>query len=100
MKTVLLAAISAVFVTAWGVPSPVAAQSYPARAVTLVVPFPAGSTTDNVARKLADYMRAATNVPVIVDNKPGADGNLAAQSVLRAAPDGYTVFVTTNSTHA
>ena len=66
----------------------------------LVVPFPAGSATDGVARRLADSLKEATGATVIVENKPGADGNLAALSVLRAEPDGYTVFVTTNSTHA
>ena len=76
------------------------AQSYPSRQITLVVPFPAGSATDGVARRLADSLKEATGATVIVENKPGADGNLAALSVLRAEPDGYSVFVTTNSTHA
>ena len=71
------------------------AQSYPSRQITLVVPFPAGSATDGVARRLADSVKEATGAVVIVENKPGADGNLAALSVLRAEPDGYTVFVTT-----
>jgi tripartite-type tricarboxylate transporter receptor subunit TctC len=75
------------------------AQAYPSRLVTLVVPFPAGSTTDNVARKLADFMRSRTGASVIVDNRVGADGNVAAQSVLRSPADGYTVFVTGNSVH-
>jgi tripartite-type tricarboxylate transporter receptor subunit TctC len=82
-----------------GLSSPGHAQTYPARPITLVVPFPAGSTTDNTARKLAEYMRATLNVTVVVDNKAGADGNVAAQAVLRAAPDGYTLFVTGNSVH-
>ncbi len=76
-----------------------AQQAYPTRQVTLVVPFPAGSTTDNVARKFAEFMRAATNVPVIVDNRVGADGNVAAQTVLREPPAGYVVFFTGNSVH-
>jgi tripartite-type tricarboxylate transporter receptor subunit TctC len=76
------------------------AASYPSRRVNLVVPFPAGSATDAVTRRLADSLGAATNVTVVVDNRPGADGNLAALSVLKAEADGYTVFVTTNSTQA
>lgn len=81
--------------------SPVAlAQDFPSRRITLVVPFPAGSATDGIARRLASDLGKIVNVPVIVDNKPGADGNIAALSVLRADPDGYTVFVTTNSTQA
>jgi tripartite-type tricarboxylate transporter receptor subunit TctC len=77
-----------------------AAEAYPSRRITLMVPFPAGSATDAVTRRLAESIRAATGATVVVDNRPGADGNLAALSVLKAAPDGYTVFVTTNSTQA
>jgi tripartite-type tricarboxylate transporter receptor subunit TctC len=75
------------------------AQTWPEKTVTLVVPFPAGSTTDNVTRKMAEYMRSKTGATVVVDNKIGADGNLAAQHVLRQPADGYTVFVTGNSVH-
>ena len=76
------------------------AKPFPARAITLVAPFPAGSATDTIARMLANSISQDARVPVVVDNKPGADGNLAATHVARSAPDGYTVFVTTNSTHA
>ena len=76
------------------------AASYPSRRINLVVPFPAGSATDAVTRRLAESIGAATNSTVLVENKPGADGNLAALSVLKAEADGYTVFVTTNSTQA
>ncbi|WP_036595064.1 Bug family tripartite tricarboxylate transporter substrate binding protein [Ottowia thiooxydans] len=75
------------------------AQSSSDRPLTLVVPFPAGSTTDNVARKMAEYMRAKTGGTVLVDNKAGADGNIAAQFVLRQPADGHTLFVTGNSVH-
>lgn len=76
------------------------AQSFPSRTITIVVPFPAGSATDGVARRLAEALRVAFGVAVVVENKPGADGNIAAQQVLRAESDGHTLFVTTNSTHA
>ena len=76
------------------------AASYPSRRINLVVPFPAGSATDAVTRRLAESIGTATNAAVVVENKPGADGNLAALSVLKAEADGYTVFVTTNSTQA
>src|SRR5207245_4082797 len=66
----------------------------------LIVPFPAGSATDAVTRRLAESIRIETGVTVLVENKPGADGNLAALAVLKAEPDGYTAFVTTNSTQA
>jgi tripartite-type tricarboxylate transporter receptor subunit TctC len=68
--------------------------------MTLIVPFPPGSATDSVTRHLAESIRGSTNITVVVENKPGADGNLAALSVLKAEPDGYTAFVTTNSTQA
>ncbi|QQO12502.1 tripartite tricarboxylate transporter substrate binding protein [Bradyrhizobium diazoefficiens] len=76
------------------------AQPFPSRRVTLTVPFPAGSATDGVTRRLAESIQNQAGVTVLVENKPGADGNLAALSVLRADADGYNVFVTTNSTHA
>jgi tripartite-type tricarboxylate transporter receptor subunit TctC len=76
------------------------AEPYPSQRITLVVPFPPGSATDSVTRHLAESIRAATNATVVVENKPGADGNLAALAVLKAGPDGYTAFVTTNSTQA
>ena len=75
-------------------------KAYPARQITLVAPFPAGSATDTIARMLANSMSQEARVPVVVENKPGADGNIAATQVARAAGDGYTVFITTNSTHA
>lgn len=76
------------------------AETFPSRRVTLTVPFPAGSATDGVTRRLAESIQNQAGVTVLVENKPGADGNLAALSVLRADADGYSVFVTTNSTHA
>jgi tripartite-type tricarboxylate transporter receptor subunit TctC len=76
------------------------AEPYPSQRMTLIVPFPPGSATDSVTRHLAESIRAATNATVVVENKPGADGNLAALTVLKAEPDGYTAFVTTNSTQA
>src|SRR5258706_8886475 len=76
------------------------AEPYPSQRMTLVVPFPPGSATDSVTRHLAESIRVATNAIVVVENRPGADGNLAALAVLKAEPDGYTAFVTTNSTQA
>jgi tripartite-type tricarboxylate transporter receptor subunit TctC len=76
------------------------AEPYPSQRLTLIVPFPPGSATDSVTRHLAESIRGATYVAVVVENKPGADGNLAALAVLKAEPDGYTAFVTTNSTQA
>ena len=77
-----------------------AAESYPSRRINLIVPFPAGSATDAVTRRLAESIRVETGAAVLVENKPGADGNLAALAVLKADADGYMVFVTTNSTQS
>lgn len=69
-----------------------AAQSFPSRPVRLVVPYPAGGTFDAVARLLAERMTLSLGQPVIVENKPGANGMIAISSVARSAPDGYTLL--------
>jgi tripartite-type tricarboxylate transporter receptor subunit TctC len=71
------------------------AENYPERRVTFIVPHPAGAQADAIARLLADRMSKKWNQPVIVENKVGANGNLGAEAVARAAPDGYTVMLTT-----
>ncbi|WP_404301128.1 Bug family tripartite tricarboxylate transporter substrate binding protein [Alicycliphilus denitrificans] len=76
------------------------AQAYPSAPVTLVVPFAAGSGTDSVARAVAAGLAARLKQPVIVDNKPGANAQVAAQFVAKAKPDGYTLFMTTNTSHS
>ncbi|MDA8443784.1 Bug family tripartite tricarboxylate transporter substrate binding protein [Paracidovorax valerianellae] len=81
---------------------PAAAQSpaYPSKPITFVVPFAAGSATDQLARALGQSVTTDTKQAVVVDNKAGASGMIAAQGVAKAAPDGYTVLITTNTTHA
>lgn len=69
-----------------------AQEAYPNKTITIVVPFPAGGTTDSIARIVADKLRARLQQTVIVDNKPGAGGNIGGSFVSRAAPDGYTLF--------
>lgn len=76
------------------------AQSYPTKPIRAVVPFAAGSATDQIGRAFAEKMSATLGQPVIVDNKPGASGMLGAAEVAKAAPDGYTILVGTNSTNA
>ena len=73
------------------------AQSYPAKPVKLVVPFPAGSATDQVARVIGQELQAALGQPFVVENKPGAQASIGAAEVARAAPDGYTLLVGTNT---
>jgi len=81
-------------------PGAALAQPYPSKPVTFVVPFAAGSATDQLARALGQSFTEQTRQAVVVDNKAGASGMLAAQSAARAAPDGYTVLITTNTTQA
>jgi tripartite-type tricarboxylate transporter receptor subunit TctC len=78
----------------------VQAQSYPSKPVKLVVPFPAGSATDQVARLIGAQLQEFLGQPFIVENKAGAQGGIAAAEVARAAPDGYTIMVTTNTPQA
>jgi tripartite-type tricarboxylate transporter receptor subunit TctC len=76
------------------------AQSFPSKPITFVVPFAAGSATDQIARALGQSVSDQAKQPVVVDNKGGAGGQIAASQVARAAVDGYTVLITTNTTHA
>ena len=78
----------------------VMAQTYPNKPITLVIPFAAGSGTDFVARTVAQKLSERLKQPVVVDNKAGASAQIAAQFVAKAAPDGYTLFMTTNTSHS
>jgi tripartite-type tricarboxylate transporter receptor subunit TctC len=77
-----------------------AAAEYPDRPVRLVVPFPAGGGADNLARMIMPRVAEALGQQIIIDNRPGAGGNVGAELVARAAPDGYTLLYGTNGTHA
>ena len=76
------------------------APKYPERPLNFIVPFAAGSATDQLARALGQSLTEQTKQAVLVDNKAGAGGMLAAQAAARAPADGYTVLITTNTTHA
>ena len=77
-----------------------AAQPYPNRPLRMVVPFAAGSATDIMARIIAEELRAAFGQTVVVDNKPGASAQIGAEIVARSPADGYTLFMTTNTSHS
>jgi len=70
-----------------------AAQTFPSRPVTLIVPFPAGGITDIIARVLAEGMRASLGQPVVVENVAGAGGTIGVSRLVRATPDGYTIGI-------
>lgn len=76
------------------------AQGYPTAPITMVVPFAAGSGTDAVARIVAKRLGERLKQPVLVDNKAGASAQIGAQFVAKAKPDGYTLFMTTNTSHS
>lgn len=73
---------------------------YPTKPIRFVVAFPAGSATDQTARVVAQHVSQATGQGVVVDNRGGANGFIASETVAKAAPDGYTVLVTTGTTHS
>ena len=96
-RVALLGAVAALTLAGAG---PSLGQPYPAKPITFIVPFAAGSATDQLARALGQSITEQTKQAVVVDNKAGASGMMAAQQVARAAADGYTVLITTNTTHA
>lgn len=88
LKTLLFLLLAAPF-TAWA--------QYPAKPIRLIVPFPAGSATDTISRILGNSVGQAIGQPVLVENKAGADGAIAASEVAKAPADGYTLLMATNS---
>jgi tripartite-type tricarboxylate transporter receptor subunit TctC len=94
IASLCLAAIGA---TLWSTPA--SAQAYPARPITMVVPFPPGGPADAPARVIADTMRKSLGQPLVIENLSGASGSIGAGRVARAKPDGYTVVVGNPSTH-
>src|SRR5206468_11655831 len=91
MKILLLAV--ALALAAGAAAQPATEANWPSRAIHLIVPFPAGSSPDLIARVLSEKLAPALGQPVVVENRPGAGGNLGTALIARAAPDGYTIGI-------
>lgn len=94
-----LACTAVLFSFAASLSPTMANAAWPDKPIKFVVPFPAGSTTDVVTRQLAGELTKSLGQPIVIENSVGADGIIAAQAVKRAANDGYTMLVSTNSAH-
>jgi tripartite-type tricarboxylate transporter receptor subunit TctC len=97
MRRWLTVTVATLVFLAWA--NMAAAQNYPTRAMTMIVPFPAGGATDTLARFLAEKMRAVLGQPVIIENVAGAAGSLGVGRAVRSAADGYTLSIGTSTTH-
>jgi tripartite-type tricarboxylate transporter receptor subunit TctC len=94
------AAAAALLLASLGFGPSALGQAYPTRTITILTPFAAGSVTDAAARVVAQTLQESLGQSVVVENRAGAGGLLAAQAVARASNDGYTLLLTTNSTHS
>jgi tripartite-type tricarboxylate transporter receptor subunit TctC len=97
MRRLSLVMIAAAAILGWA--SPLAAQPYPVRPITMIVPFPAGGATDTLARFLAEKMREILGQPIIIENVGGAAGTIGVGRAVRAPADGYTLSIGTSTTH-
>src|SRR3954451_13722775 len=97
MRKLLAALIAAMLGPGWtGI---AAAQGYPTRPITMIVPFPVGGATDTLARFLSEQMRAILGQPVIIENIAGAAGSIGVGRAVRSPADGYTLSIGTSTTH-
>src|ERR1043165_4436645 len=93
MRRLIFAALSAFVCAAF-------AQGYPSRPIRVLVPFQTGSAPDQIIRTVAQKMQATLGQPMVIENKPGANGNIGVAEAARAAPDGYTLVSANNTTFA
>jgi len=96
----IVAIVFALAMAACCAPGVAVAQPYPSKPIRLVVPFPPGGSLDVVARAIGQKLTEAWGQPVVIDNRPGAGGNIGADLVAKSAPDGYTILEGALSTHA
>jgi len=99
-RRVVSSAAALLLLAAAGLPQALHAQTYPSRPIKLVVPFPPGGPLDAVGRAIAQKLTEAWGQSVVVDNRPGAGGNIGADVVAKSPPDGYTIVMGALSTHA
>jgi tripartite-type tricarboxylate transporter receptor subunit TctC len=97
MRRLLTAAVAAILGVLWS--GVAVAQTYPARTITMIVPFPAGGATDTLARFLAERMRGILGQTIVIENIAGAAGSLGVGRAVRSPPDGYTLSIGTSTTH-
>ncbi|OFZ98694.1 MAG: hypothetical protein A3H35_08070 [Betaproteobacteria bacterium RIFCSPLOWO2_02_FULL_62_17] len=99
MKLHSILLLLAALLTGMALSAPLQAQTWPQKPIRLIVPYPAGGTTDIMSRVLQPKLGASVGQPVIVENRPGGNGVIGAEIVARAAPDGYTLMLTTSATN-
>src|SRR3954464_10290048 len=100
MKCAALLLLASVAATSSAGAQPAADDAhYPDRPIRLIVPFPAGSSTDVISRIIAQKLSARMGQQFVIDNRPGASGNIGADALAKSAPDGYTMGLITASTH-
>ena len=100
MRLASLVALSLIASAAPALAQADAADAWPTKPVRFIVPFPAGSSTDAIARIIGQTLSTRVGQPFVIENRVGASGNLGSDAIARAAPDGYTIGVATTSTHA
>jgi tripartite-type tricarboxylate transporter receptor subunit TctC len=98
-RSIIAASLSALALGTFTLPAG-AQDKWPSKPITYIVPFPAGGTTDTLARLISQKLGAALGTTIVVDNRPGAGGNIGSELASRAAPDGYTIIGGTISSHA
>jgi tripartite-type tricarboxylate transporter receptor subunit TctC len=100
MRRLVSVALAAALFAAFAAVAQASDTEWPQRPIRLIVPFPAGASTDIIARILAQKMGQQLGQQIVIENRAGASGNIGADAVAKAAPDGYTIGVATASTHA